>query len=466
MAQTLFDKLWDLHEVEQLPDGPSLLYIDRIFLHERTGSIALQSLHEAGRVVRSPQHTFCTMDHIVDTTPGRGDDTQVPSGREFIEATRRETARSGITLFDMDDPSQGIVHVISPELAITQPGLSLVCPDSHTCTQGALGALAWGVGSSDVEHALATQTLRVHRPRNMRVRFEGVLPEAVTAKDMILHLIQVHGTAGGSGYAVEFAGAAVRALELEARMTLCNMAVEFSAFTGLVAPDAKVYDYLRGREQAPTGADWDQALQHWQTLRSHEDAEFDREIVINAEQIEPTVTWGTNPQQALAVSARVPSPESERDPATREAMRKALDYQALEPGQAMAEIPIDAAFIGSCTNARLSDLRAAASLLNGKHVAEGVAAVIVPGSSRVKREAELEGLDKVFRDAGFEWRESGCSMCFYAGGETFGAQKRVISTTNRNFEGRQGPGTRTHLASPMTVVASAIHGRIADPREI
>jgi 3-isopropylmalate/(R)-2-methylmalate dehydratase large subunit len=466
MTRTLFDKLWELHTVEELDDGLSLLYIDRVFLHERTGAIALQSLHEEGRSVRSPERAFCTMDHIVDTFPGRNEDTLMPSGREFIEATRRETRQAGIRLFDMDDPAQGIVHVISPEMGIVLPGLSLVCPDSHTCTQGALGALAWGVGSSEIEHALVTQTLRVARPRSMLVRFEGELQAGATAKDMILHLIQTHGASGGNGYAVEFGGSAVRELDMEARMTLCNMAVEFSAFTGLIAPDEKTFTYLRGRPHAPTGPGFDAAVDDWRQLHSDPEAEYDWEIVIDADAIEPTVTWGTSPQHAAAVTAATPDPQRENDAVRRAGMERALAYQQLPANKALQDIEIDAAFIGSCTNSRLSDLRAAASLLNGHKVAANVAAVVVPGSSATKAAAEAEGLDKIFSEAGFEWRESGCSMCFYAGGETFGPGKRVISSTNRNFEGRQGPGTRTHLASPMTVAASAIRGKITDPREL
>jgi 3-isopropylmalate/(R)-2-methylmalate dehydratase large subunit len=465
MKRTLFDKLWDLHEVEMLEDGLSLLYIDRIFLHERTGSIALQSLQENGHSVRSPERAFCTMDHIVDTFPGRSDDTLMPSGRDFIETTRALTRDSGIRLFDINDPLQGIVHVISPEQGIVQPGLSLICPDSHTCTQGALGALAWGVGSSDVEHALVTQTLRVKRPGNMRVRFEGTPRAGVSAKDMMLHLIGDHGAAGGSGFAVEFAGSAVRALDLEARMTLCNMAAEFSAFTGLIAPDAKTIAYLQDKPRAPRGDNQARALAHWKTLHSDTGAHFDREIVIDMQDIAPTVTWGTSPQHTMAISAAIPNPCDEADAGRRAAMEKALAYQGLKAGTAASEIIIDAAFIGSCTNARLSDLRDAASVLQGRQVAPDIVAVVVPGSSTIKRQAEAEGLDQVFQNAGFQWRESGCSMCSYAGGETFGPGKRVISSTNRNFEGRQGPGTRTHLASPMTVAASAIRGRITDPRE-
>jgi 3-isopropylmalate/(R)-2-methylmalate dehydratase large subunit len=459
MASTLFDKLWDEHVVESFDDGTDLLYIDRIFLHERTGSIALSSLEAAGRAVRFPQQVFCCMDHIVDTFPGRGDETTMPSGRDFIVATRSSVAAAGITLFDIGDPRQGIVHVVSPEQGIVQPGITLVCPDSHTCTQGAFGALAWGIGSSEAEHALASKTLRVRRPATMRVNFRGALSPGVTAKDMILHLIGSHGAAGGSGYAVEFAGEAVRALDMEARMTLCNMAVEFSAFTGVIAPDEKAFAYLRGRPYAPDDAGWAAAEAFWRSLPSDEGAVFDRELDIDCSAIEPAVTWGTSPEHQVGISGRVP--DDTGDPAHARARR----YMAVEPGQALAGLPIDAAFIGSCTNARLSDLRLAAAVLRGRKVAEGVRAICVPGSMQVRAAAEAEGLDRVFLDAGFEWRESGCSMCFFAGGEHFGYRERVISTTNRNFESRQGPETRTHLASPACVAASAVCGAIADPRE-
>ncbi len=466
MSKTLFEKIWDNHLVTELGDGASLIYIDRVFLHERTGSIALQSLSEADREVRHPTQVFCTMDHIVDTFPGRGDATVMPSGTAFIQSTRHEAQAAGITLFDIGDPRQGIAHVISPEQGIVQPGLTLVCPDSHTCTQGAMGAAAWGIGSSEAEHAMATQTLRINKPANMRVRFEGELGFGVTAKDMILHLIGRYGAKGGAGYAVEFAGSAVTSLSMEARMTLCNMAVEFAAFTGLVAPDDTTFTYLAGRPYAPVGEDWDQALRFWQTLYSDDEAIFDREIVIDASTIAPSVTWGTSPQHTCAITDTIPSLASFIDENDRTAAERALNYQGLEPGTVMSELQIDNAFIGSCTNARIEDLRMAATILKGHHVASHVKAICVPGSQQVKAQAEQEGLHQIFLDAGFEWRESGCSMCFFAGGEHFGAGERVLSTSNRNFESRQGPGTRTHLASPATVAASAIRGHITDPRTL
>jgi 3-isopropylmalate/(R)-2-methylmalate dehydratase large subunit len=466
MKKTLFDKLWELHSVADLGEGVNLIYIDRVFLHERTGSIALKSLEADGRTVRDKARAFCTMDHIVDTFPGRGDETLMPSGKDFILATRESANAAGITLYDVNDKDQGIAHVISPEQGIALPGATLVCPDSHTCTLGGLGALAWGIGSSEAEHALATSTLRVHKPKTMRVTFDGQLPSGATSKDMILHLIGKYSAAGGSGYIVEFAGTAIETLSIEARLTLCNMAVEFSAFSGIIAPDQTTIDYVKGRNYAPKGDDWDTAVAHWQTLFSDSDATFDKEIHIDAADIYPTITWGTSPQHAGAINSVIPDPAAIEDENVRTSTEKALAYQDLKPGQRLDEISIDAAFLGSCTNSRISDLRAAAAVVKGKHVASHVKAVVVPGSRNVKREAEAEGLDKIFTDAGFEWRDSGCSMCFFAGGETFGPEKRVISSTNRNFEGRQGPKTRTHLASPVTVAASAIKGQITDPREL
>ena len=462
--RSLFEKIWQAHRVTDLSGGASLVAIDRVFLHERTGSIALKSLREAGRRIADPGRVFCTMDHIVDTRPGRGDDTLMPGGRAFITETREAALDSGIHLFDVRDPDQGIVHVISPELAIVLPGTTVVCPDSHTCTQGAMGALAWGIGSTEAEHALATGTLRVTRPRSMRIRFDGRLPAGVTAKDLSLAVIARHGSAGGNGHVVEYAGSAIESLDIEARLTLCNMATEFSAMTGIIAPDEKTFEYLAGRRYAPRGDLWERAVAQWRTLSSDEGASFDREIDFDASGLEPMITWGTSPQHAVPISASVP--EQHASGASRDAYERALAYMGLEPGARLTDLPIDAAFIGSCTNSRLSDLRRAADVLRGRRIAPGVKAICVPGSMHVKRAAEAEGLDRVFTAAGFEWRESGCSMCFYAGGESFGPRARVVSSTNRNFESRQGPETRTHIASPDTVAASALAGRIADVRRI
>jgi 3-isopropylmalate/(R)-2-methylmalate dehydratase large subunit len=466
MGRSIIEKIWDEHAVGDLGDGSWLIYIDRVFLHERTGSIALKGLEAAGRAVRNPEQVFCVMDHIVDTLPGRTDETRMPGGKAFIQTTRQAARDAGITLFDLDDVRQGIVHVVSPELGIAYPGVTLVCPDSHTCTQGAVGALAWGIGSTEAEHAMATKTLVVKKPRLMEVRFDGRLAYGVTAKDMILHLIGRFGASGGVGYAIEFTGEGVHSLAQEARFTLCNMAVEFGAWTGLISPDDVTFDYVKGRPYAPGDGQWDQALAHWRGLASDPDAHYDERIVIDCADIIPQVTWGTSPQHAAGIDDVVPDPAKEPSDTRRQLMEKALEYMDLEPGTRLTDIAIDAAFIGSCTNSRLSDLRGAAAILKGRRVAPGVKAICVPGSSQVKRAAEAEGIDAIFRAAGFEWREAGCSMCFYAGGESFGFQSRVVSSTNRNFENRQGPRTRTHLASPTTVAASAVTGRLADVREL
>jgi len=462
VAKTLFEKIWSDHTIASLSDGVALVLVDRILLHERTGGVALKSLAEAGRVVAAPRQTFVTMDHVVDTLPGRGDRTQMPTGTAFITETRAAARAAGLTLFDLGDPRQGIVHVISPEQGIVLPGLTLVCPDSHTCTQGALGALAWGIGSTEAEHALCTRTLRVKRPRTMLVRIDGELAPGVTAKDLALHIIARHGAAGGAGHIVEYGGEAITAMDLEARMTLCNMATEFSAFSAIIAPDEKTFAYLRGRAFAPAGDAWDEAMHQWATLRSDNGAEYDRVIHVDAAEVAPMMTWGTNPQLAIPIDGTVPGQDASGTDA--EAYDRAMTYMGLTAGSRLQGLAIDGAFIGSCTNSRISDLRRAADLLRGRHVAHGVRAICVPGSSAVKAAAEAEGLDRVFRAAGFEWRESGCSMCFFAGGESFGPQERVVTSTNRNFESRQGPGTRSHLASPEVVAASAIAGRIADPR--
>ena len=448
MSRTLFAKIWDAHVVAELGGEAALIAVDRIFLHERTGAAALKSLAEAGRAVADPARVFAVMDHIVDTRPGRGDGTLMAGGEGFITETRAACHDAGITLFDVNDPDQGITHVISPELGIVLPGCTLIAPDSHTCTQGAFGALAWGIGSSEAEHAMATGTLRVARPKTMRVTFTGQLRLGVTAKDMILTLLAQHGAGGGAGHVVEFAGDAVAALDMEGRMTLCNMATEFAAFSGMIAPDDRTRAYLAGRRYAPD------PLPDWRDLVTDDGADFDAEIHIDASAICPMVSWGTSPGQTIPIDAAIPA---DADP-------RALAYIGLAAGQPIAGTPVDAAFIGSCTNARLSDLRRAAAIVAGGRIAPGIAkALIVPGSSAVKRAAEAEGLDRIFTDAGFEWRESGCSLCFYAGGEGFAPGSRVISSTNRNFEGRQGPGIRTHIASPEVVAASALAGVIAAP---
>ena len=458
-GHTLFEKLWQTHQIRSLEGGEDLLYIDRVFLHERTGGIALVSLEHSRRTVRKPEHVFATMDHIVDTLPGRSDETLMPGGTGFITITRRAANKAGITLFDLDDDRQGIVHVISPEQGIVLPGLTLVCPDSHTCTQGAFGALAFGIGSTQAEHAMATSTLRLEKPKSMLVTFNGFLQAGVTAKDMILYVISTYGAAGGRGYAVEFCGQTVSDLDMEARMTLCNMAVEFGAFTGLIAPDEKTYAWLKGRPYAPQGAEWAAAMGDWQDLKSDENAVFDKVIEIDAACIAPTVSWGTSPAQAIFIDEKIPLSQNNDD-------QKSLVYMGLQSGKTLDSLEINVAFIGSCTNARLSDLRAVAAILDGRDVHRNVRAICVPGSSAVKRAAEAEGLDKIFKAAGFEWRESGCSMCFYAGGEGVGKGQRVISSTNRNFEGRQGAGARTHIASPATVAASAIAGHICKASDL
>lgn len=463
-ARTLFEKIWSQHLIREEAGASSLIAIDRIFLHERTGSVALKSLKTAGRRVADPSRVFCTMDHIVDTFPGRGDDTAMPGGRAFITETRAAALESGIRLFDVADADQGIVHVISPELGIVLPGTTVVCPDSHTCTQGAMGALAWGIGSTEAEHALATGTLRVNKPRSMRVRFEGRLGRGVTAKDLSLSLISRYGAAGGLGHVVEYTGSAVHAMEIEARLTLCNMATEFSAVSGIIAADDSAFAYLEGRRFAPKTDLWTRAVEHWRSLRSDDQARYDREIELDVSALAPMITWGTSPQHAVEITARVP--DLAESGTSREAYERALAYMGVAPGMPLCGLAIDAAFIGSCTNSRLSDLRRAAAILDGRRVAAGVKAICVPGSSRVKREAEAEGLDRVFEAAGFEWRESGCSMCFYAGGESFDRRARVVSSTNRNFESRQGPETRTHIASPETVAASAVMGQLTDVRQL
>jgi 3-isopropylmalate/(R)-2-methylmalate dehydratase large subunit len=455
--QTLFDKLWALHVVKRDGDGVDIVAIDRMVLHERTGGVALKAVAESGYPVADPRRVFAIMDHVVSFRPGRGrDEARFEGGEVFITETRKMAAAVGVSVIDTDDHRQGIVHVVAPEQAIVLPGVSLVCPDSHTCSLGALGALAWGVGSSDAEHAMATGTLRVRKPAQMRVRVTGELGPGVTAKDIALNLIATHGAGGGRRCAIEFTGEAIAAMSLEGRLTLCNLAIEFAAFTAVIAPDEVVYDYLRGRPRAPHGAHWDAARAHWGDLHSDPGAVFDHEITIDARAVAPSISWGTSPQEAGPISSAVPA----------DAPARSLEYMGLSAGQSLTGIPIDGAFIGSCTNGRLSDLRAAAEVLRGRRVASRVRAVCVPGSQPVKAAAEAEGLDQIFRNAGFEWGEPGCAMCFYAGGTTFPPGARVVSSTNRNFEGRQGPGVRTHLASPETVAASAVRGSICAAKHL
>ena len=448
VVSTLFDKIWDAHRIATLPSGEDLIAIDRVFLHERTGSVALESLLASGRKPLDPNRVFCTMDHIVSTDEGRGrNEARTPGGDVFITATRAAAEKTGINLIDVDSADQGIVHVISPELGIAQPGLTLVCPDSHTCSQGALGAAAWGIGSTDAEHAMATGTLRLKRPPQMRIRVGGQLADGITAKDLILHIIGTLGADGAKRCAVEFCGEAVEALDVEARLTLCNMAVEMAAFTAIIAPDQTTFDYLEGRRFSPKDEAWTKALTYWQSLKTDPDTSFDFEHVFDASEVGHTVTWGTSPGQAGRLDG----------------VSGVSDYMDIHEGTTLQGLPIGGAFIGSCTNARISDLRAAAKILEGKTVADGVTAICVPGSMAVRRQAEEEGIDQIFRKAGFEWGEAGCAFCFYAGGRTFAPGTRVVSSTNRNFEGRQGPGVRTHLASPAVVAASAVAGKIASP---
>ena len=461
-GRTLLAKIWDQHVIARISDDTDLLHVDRHLLHDLGGSRGLLDLKSRDLKVHNPELTFATPDHAISTAPGRAGTIKI--GQELLAALRVETTASGIQMFDIDEPGQGIVHVIGPELGLSLPGCLIVCGDSHTCTHGGLGALAFGIGSSELTHVLATQALIQRRPKTMRVRFEGKLPHGVTAKDLILALIGHIGAAGGTGYAVEYAGSAIRDLPLEGRLTICNLSIELGAKMGLVAPDQTTYDYLRGRAYAPQGEMWERAVVAWRQLPSDADAVFDKEVVIDVEKIIPQVTWGISPEHVIGVDGRVPDPLAIDDPARRAAVETALEYMGLKPGAAIAGTPVDWVFIGSCTNSRLSDLRAAAEVVRGRKVAQGVRAWVVPGSETVKRDAVAEGLDKIFTAAGFEWREPGCSMCLAANGETVAPGQRSVSTSNRNFVGRQGPRARTHLASPATAAASAIAGAIADVR--
>lgn len=461
--RTFFEKAWNDHAIAGLGEDTHLLQVDRLLLHDVTGGVAMRELRAQGRPVACRDQVFSVIDHLLVTKPQSAPrDGWSPAAVQAIAESRKHSRLLGLHFIDVDDRRQGITHVIAPELGIALPGLTMVCGDSHTCTLGGIGALAWGIGTSEVTHVLATQTLAQSKPNTMRVWFEGALHSGVSAKDMILSLIGRVTAAGGSGYAVEFAGPAVRSLPIEARLTLCNMAIEFSAKYGFIAPDDSTYEYLAGREFAPRGTDWDRAVAYWRTLPSDDGARFDSEIRIDCTLLAPQVTWGTSPQHVASVGATVPAPSELADAGARGLAERALEYQELAPGTRIEDIPIDVAYIGTCTNARLSDLREAAALLAGRKVAKGVTAICVPGSNSVKRAAEAEGLDRIFREAGFEWHDSGCGMCGSGRGRL--ENVRVVSTSNRNFENRQGRRTRTHLASPVTVAASALTGRITDAR--
>jgi len=463
--RTLFDKIWDSHLVEVQEDGTCLLYIDRHLIHEVTSPQAFEGLRTTGRKVRRPELTLAVADHNVPTTD-RSAGIKDEESRIQVETLEKNCAEFGITLFDMNDIRQGIVHIIGPEQGFTLPGSTVVCGDSHTATHGAFGALAFGIGTSEVEHVLATQTLLQAPAKNMRVAVEGNLPFGVVAKDLILAIIGHMGTAGGTGHVIEYVGEAVRGLSMDGRMTLCNMTIEGGARAGLVAPDETTFEYLKGRPMAPKGAEWEAAVTYWKTLASDDGAGYDTEIVLNAADIAPQVTWGTSPEDVLAVTGRVPDPADEADPAKRESMERSLEYMDLKPGTPLAEIPVDTVFIGACTNGRLEDFRAAAEVAKGRRVADTVRALAVPGSGLIKEQAEAEGIDKILIEAGFEWREPGCSMCLAMNADKLEPGERSASTSNRNFEGRQGRGGRTHLVSPAMAAAAAVTGHITDVRDL
>ena len=463
--RTLFDKIWDAHLVHKDEDGSSLIYIDRHLVHEVTSPQAFEGLRQTGRQVSAPERTLAVADHNVPTSD-RSEGIADVESRIQVEALESNAAEFGVPYFGMEDIRQGIVHVIGPEQGFTQPGMTIVCGDSHTATHGAFGALAFGIGTSEVEHVLATQTLIQQPAKNMRITIDGDLTPGVTAKDLILHIIGVIGTAGGTGHVVEYAGEAIRNLSMEGRMTICNMSIEAGARAGMIAPDEHTFDYIKGRPMAPSGEAWDRAVAWWRTLPSDEGARYDREIVINAADIAPTVTWGTSPEDTVAITGTVPTPKAAKDQAQEAKINRALDYMGLEAGMKVTDISIDTVFIGSCTNSRIEDLRAAAAIAKGRSVAEGVRAMVVPGSGLVKKQAEEEGLDAIFRDAGFDWREAGCSMCLAMNADRLSVGERCASTSNRNFEGRQGRGGRTHLVSPEMAVAAAISGKLADVRAL
>jgi 3-isopropylmalate/(R)-2-methylmalate dehydratase large subunit len=465
MGRTLAEKVWDAHVVRQAPGEPDLLYIDLHLVHEVTSPQAFDGLRLAGRTVRRPDLTIATEDHNIPTIDI---DKPIadPVSRTQVETLRRNCAEFGVRLHPLGDAEQGIVHVVGPQLGLTQPGMTVVCGDSHTSTHGAFGALAFGIGTSEVEHVLATQTLPQQRPKTMAVTVDGQLSEGVSAKDLVLTLIAQVGTGGGQGYVVEYRGEAIRALSMEARMTICNMSIEWGAKAGLIAPDDTTVEYLRGRPHAPQGQDWDDAVASWRELLTDDDAEFDAEVLLDAAAVTPFVTWGTNPAQGVPLGASVPSPDDLDDEDARTAAERALAYMDLTPGTAMRDIPIDTVFVGSCTNGRIEDLRTAATIVQGRHVADGMRMLVVPGSTRVRLQAEAEGLDAVFTAAGAQWRGAGCSMCLGMNPDTLSPGERAASTSNRNFEGRQGKGGRTHLVSPQVAAATAVLGHLAAPADL
>jgi 3-isopropylmalate/(R)-2-methylmalate dehydratase large subunit len=465
MGETLAEKLWNSHVVRTATGEPDLLFIDLHLIHEVTSPQAFEGLRLAGRKVRRPDLTLATEDHNIPTLDV---DKPIadPVSRTQVETLRRNCEEFGVRLHPLGDLDQGIVHIIGPQLGLTQPGMTVVCGDSHTSTHGAFGALAFGIGTSEVEHVLATQTLPQQRPKTMAVTVNGRLPDGVSAKDLVLALIAEVGTGGGQGYVVEYRGEAIRALSMEARMTICNMSIEWGAKAGLIAPDQTTFDYVRGRPHAPEGDEWDAAVTHWQTLATDDDATFDREVVLDASELAPFVTWGTNPGQGVPLSDVVPSPEDFEDQHQQTAAQRALAYMDLRPGTPMRQIAIDTVFLGSCTNGRIEDLRAAAAIIKGHAVADDTRMLVVPGSARVRLQAESEGLDVVFKDAGAEWRGAGCSMCLGMNPDQLTPGERSASTSNRNFEGRQGKGGRTHLVSPEVAAATAVMGRLASAADL
>ncbi|NGO77100.1 3-isopropylmalate dehydratase large subunit [Streptomyces sp. YC504] len=466
MGRTLAEKVWDDHVVRRAEGEPDLLYIDLHLLHEVTSPQAFDGLRKSGRQVRRLDLTIATEDH---NTPTLDIDKPIadPVSRVQLETLRKNAADFGVRLHSLGDVEQGVVHVVGPQLGLTQPGTTVVCGDSHTSTHGAFGALAFGIGTSQVEHVLATQTLPLARPKTMAITVEGdELPDGVSAKDLILAIITKIGTGGGQGYILEYRGPAIEKLSMEARMTICNMSIEAGARAGMIAPDETTFDYIKGRDHAPEGEDWDAAVAYWKTLKTDEDAVFDAEVVIKAEELAPFVTWGTNPGQGAPLTANVPDPASYEDASERHAAEKALEYMGLEAGQALRDIKVDTVFVGSCTNGRIEDLRAAAAIVEGRKIADGVRMLVVPGSARVGLQAVSEGLDKVFKEAGAEWRHAGCSMCLGMNPDQLAPGERSASTSNRNFEGRQGKGGRTHLVSPQVAAATAVLGHLASPADL